>query len=145
MTEAAAETIYLSAVTGHLVPRFGTLGCAGGKTFIGARRDAKTGKMVVNEDAIVFLSEAEFGKHRKEYNRAIDDGALKRRTREEYQTWTKQVADQVAAEAKAHAEAQAAKQNEQTDDAQKPDDAPADAAPIVDIEGDAPEPDGVEE
>lgn len=112
MTEPAASVIYLSAVPGHLVPRFSTLSAQGGRSYVGARRDPKTGKIEVNPDAVVRIPLGEFGRHLKEYNRAIEDGALKRREAKDFDAWRelrrKQMEAEQTANAKAIREAEAA-------------------------------------
>jgi hypothetical protein len=109
MTEPEASVIYLSAVPGHLVPRFSTLAVPGGRTYIGGRRDPETGKIEVNPEAVVRIPLTEFGRHLKEYNRAIEDGALKRRDAKEFDAWRearrKQMEAEHAAQAKAIQEA----------------------------------------
>lgn len=103
MTEPEAPVIYLSAVPGHLVPRFSTLGAPGGRTYIGARRDPKTQKIEVDPDAVVRIPMGEFGRHLKEYNRAIEDGALKRREAKEFDAWRELRRKQMEAEHAAQA------------------------------------------
>lgn len=119
--------VYLSAVKGHLVPRFSTLTSPAGRTNIGVKRDEK-GAVVYDERAVVCIPIAEFNRHRKEYHRAIDDGALKKRTREDFDAYRAEVdkadaeaeAKRKANEAKAKAEAEAAaKSKAETDAAAK--------------------------
>jgi hypothetical protein len=70
--------LYVSPVAGHTVRRFG----APPNTYIGAKRVGK--QMEWDEWKIVPIPENEARKYRAEYEGAITDGALKRRTADEY-------------------------------------------------------------
>ena len=113
--------LFVSAVRGHLVTRFGT-DRPGLQSFIGAARlpGAPT-EIVWDEQTIVPLSEAEVGRFRREYQRAIDGKALRQRTPEEYQA-------QVAARKKAEGEALAAAKKA-ADEKSKPPEKAKDPAP----------------
>ena len=85
MPEPVRFALYVSAVRGHLVTRFGTAR-PGAQSFIGAHRvPGSPAEIVWDEQTIVPLSEAEVARYRREYQRALDGGALKRRTRAEFE------------------------------------------------------------
>ena len=44
--------------------------------YIGARRDPETGELTIDTTVIVALTHDEAGRYRREYNRAIAEGAL---------------------------------------------------------------------
>ena len=92
--------LYVSAVRGHLVTRFGT-DRRGIQSFIGAyRAPGNPTEIVWDEETIIPLGEAEVARYRREYERLIAGGALKKRTAAEYQT-------QVEARTKAEKESRA--------------------------------------
>jgi hypothetical protein len=106
-------------------------------TYIGARR-TKQG-VAVNEAIVVKIPIAEFNRFRKEYMRAIVSGALKERTRSDFEAWCK---------ARAAADAVTSQKSDsevaQTQSAES--DAPPVVASLIEaVEGDEPEPDGDEE
>lgn len=70
--------LYVSPVKGCTVPRFG----APRGTYIGARRVGK--QLEWNEERIVAIPADECRRFRAEYDGAIADGGLKRRTADEY-------------------------------------------------------------
>lgn len=77
--------LYVSAVRGHLVTRFGTAG-RGVQSFIGAHRSPGSPTEIVwDEECITALSEDEVARHSREYQRLLAGGALKQRTAAEYQ------------------------------------------------------------
>jgi len=70
----ADPALYVSIVKGHLVQRYGT------GILIGATRDPRDPSQVTwDEDEVVKLSEHEQAAYRREYARALRDGALKQR------------------------------------------------------------------
>jgi hypothetical protein len=131
-----SEAVYLSPVKGRLVPRFSTLGGPGGRTYIGAQRTADG--LVVNEDAVAQIPAVEFGRYRKEYTRAIADGSLKKRTREDFEAWRKARLAALAASQKPDPEPEA-------DEPMKSDVPPAGTSIIEPVEGGEPEPNGADE
>jgi hypothetical protein len=94
--------LYVSAVRGHLVTRFGTAG-RGVQSFIGAHRaPGSPTEIVWDVESITALSEDEVARHLREYQRLLDGGALKKRTAAEYRA---QVADRTKPEPETVAEA----------------------------------------
>jgi hypothetical protein len=76
----ADQNLYVSAVKGHLVTRFGT------GLLIGATRDqADPSKVTWDEGEIAKIGPDEQAAYRREYARALRDGALKARTKAEYE------------------------------------------------------------
>src|SRR5262245_26208296 len=77
--------LYVSAVRGHLVTRFGTDG-NGIQSFIGAHRvPGDPTEIVWDESTIVPLTEGEVARYRREYQRLLDGKALRKRTAAEYE------------------------------------------------------------
>lgn len=105
---AANCTLFVSAVDGRLVTRYGT------DTVIGGRRlpytprtlpggsinfwDRGCGTVRLDKSKIVALSTGEAHRYRREYGRALRDGSLIERTRDE---WITQTAKAVLAEMRA--------------------------------------------
>lgn len=75
---------YVSSVEGHLVTRFPSLRASTAQ-YIGASRKDK--KITWDTSIIVAISDDEWKKFRREYRRAVDDGALKVRTEAEYKAF----------------------------------------------------------
>jgi hypothetical protein len=102
------EFIYVSAVKGHLVTRFPTV--RGALQYIGATR---TGKVIEwNEKAVVAIPTAEWNRYRREYERAVRQGAIVLKTKVDHAEWLKARAaadEEIAAKAKAAGEAARAK------------------------------------
>ena len=111
------KDLYVSAVPGHLVTRYGT------GTLIGAARGVieKPGDVVdpsqvtYDEQLVVRIPEAEHARYRREYGRALRDGALKLRSKADFEACNAKIAaaskadgDKIASDkAKAEAEAKA--------------------------------------
>ena len=105
---------YVSSVEGHLVTRFPSLRASTAQ-YIGATRKDKT--ITWDTNTVVAISDDEGKKYRKEYRRAVSDGALKVRTEVEYKAFiegrdkddaeltNKLAADRKKAERKARKEA----------------------------------------
>ena len=106
------------------VTRYGT------KTLIGCRRDLKNPrKLHFDTDEVVALPYAEYRKYLKEYNRAINSGALKKVDRAAYVAAGKKAAQkQKAAEKAAKKAAEAAEAEESSDRGTAPTDAGANAS-----------------
>ena len=83
--------LYVSPVAGHTVRRFG----APPNTYIGAKRVGK--QMQWDEGKIVPIPDNEYRRFRAEYEGAITDGALKRRTAQEYSAQQAKRAEQKTA------------------------------------------------
>lgn len=82
---ASIFAAFVSSNEGHAVSRFGS--AIGGRhgELIGATRDPSDPTCVTwDTDAIVPLTVAEYARYRREYERAIRHGALRRRTEAEY-------------------------------------------------------------
>lgn len=77
--------LFVSAVDGKPVTRYPLPGSKAGREIIGAHRDGKL--IVYDEEAVVAITRAEVEAHGKAYERAIRDGNLRRRTREEWEVW----------------------------------------------------------
>jgi len=96
--------LYVSAVKGHLVTRFGT-DARGLQSFIGAHRVlGNPSEIVWDEETIIPLSEDEATRYRREYQRLIDGKALRRRTEAEFKAQVaarKKTAEDAIAAAKA--------------------------------------------
>lgn len=73
---------YVSAKTGHLMPRYGT------QQNIGSRLVA-AGEIVWLEKEVVALTEAEWNAHVKEYERAKRAGVVVERTKADHDAWLK--------------------------------------------------------
>jgi len=103
--------LYVSAVAGHHVTRYGTT------TLIGATVDLDhPGNLRFDPDFVAAIPLAEYLAYKREYDRLIADGALKKRTPEEFDAFIKARAaaiDKAAAEAKEKAEAEAKKVEEE--------------------------------
>ena len=69
---------YFSCVEGHVVARFGS-----GQLYIGVQRDPAHG-WVWDPDAVVAIPTTQMIRYHREYSRALREGALIERTREEY-------------------------------------------------------------
>jgi len=69
---------YFSCVEGHVVARFGS-----GQLFIGVQRDPEHG-WVWDPQAVVAIPKTQMIRYHREYSRALREGALIERTREEY-------------------------------------------------------------
>ena len=83
MADRPAFALYVSSVEGHLVTRLG----AGASTpsYIGARRRAGDPTEIVwDTELVVALAADEVARFRREYERAIEAKALRRRTEKEY-------------------------------------------------------------
>ena len=79
-----AFALFVSGVEGHLVTRFGA-GARGAPSFIGARRAAGDPTQILwDTELIVALTTQEVARYRREYDRALDAKALRRRTEKEY-------------------------------------------------------------
>ena len=78
------EFVYVSAVKGHLVNRFPSLRQPTAQ-YIGAARKGK--KITWDEDQVVAIPEQEWRKYRREYRRAVADGALKERSKADFDAW----------------------------------------------------------
>jgi hypothetical protein len=80
-----SEDLYVSSVNGHAVARFGSGSERVPNLLIGASRDPlKPTEIAWNEDAVVRIPEAEATRYAREYGEAIEDGALKKRTKAEW-------------------------------------------------------------
>jgi hypothetical protein len=85
------DGIFVSSVEGHLVTRLGT------NTLIGASRDPRAPDRVTWElDAIIAIPGPEYIAHKREYDRALREGGLRKRTEAEFAAY--QQALQAAAE-----------------------------------------------
>lgn len=94
--------LFVSSVEGHLVSRHGT------GLLIGADRDpVKPTEVTWDTERVVKIPAAERASYSREYGRALRDGALKARTREEFAAMVKDHDDKVEAQIKAAAEVQA--------------------------------------
>jgi hypothetical protein len=72
------EPVYVSSVKGKAVARYGS-GTPGTRNLAVGARQTPTG-YEWDEDAVVVIPRAEWTRYRKEYGRAIREGALKMRT-----------------------------------------------------------------
>lgn len=87
--------LYVSAVEGHLVSRFGSAMSGLKAPQIGAYPDFETDSegnprfvgMKWNVDEVVRIPRDSYVRFIKEYDRAISDGALKLRTKEEFDAY----------------------------------------------------------
>ena len=82
--------LYVSSVEGHLVTRYGTGRRVNGipmpGLLVGAERDpADPSKVVFDTTKIVFIPEQEAVTYAREYRRALQQGALKARTEDEFE------------------------------------------------------------
>ncbi|AUX31927.1 MULTISPECIES: hypothetical protein [Sorangium] len=74
--------LFVSSVEGSLVSRFGT----GRGSYIGATRDIKDPTLITwDVNRIIPIPASEYARFRRAYDKAIKDGSLKLRTREEYE------------------------------------------------------------
>jgi len=71
---AAAFALFVSCVEGSVVMRYGT------GTFIGAERVATPPGLAFHPEIVVAIPHEEYRKYRREYNRALSDGSLAKRT-----------------------------------------------------------------
>lgn len=97
----ADEFVYVKAVPGHAVRRFGT------PVHIGAERVKGVG-FVWTEGEVVALPAAHWARYRKEYSRAVGDGALEMATEADYKKWVKAQARRSAKDAQPSTDAPAA-------------------------------------
>ena len=75
MAEADRFGLFVSCVDGQPVTRYGT------RTLIGAQRNAREPTRIdYRPDQVVALTHAECAKYRHEYDRALSNGSLVRRT-----------------------------------------------------------------
>lgn len=83
--EPTTPRLYVSAVEGHLVPRYGTRAEIGAEIIPGP----KGGKQTIrwNTGTVVALSQDELVKYKREYKRAIKAGALVERTVEDFRAY----------------------------------------------------------
>lgn len=73
------EDLYVSCVGGHHVTRYGT------QTLIGVRPDPSVeGNLAFDEAMVVRIPAGEYSTYRREYDDLIAQGALLKRTAEEY-------------------------------------------------------------
>lgn len=80
MGSSVLFAVYVSSVEGCPVTRFGT------RTLIGAARRVKEPTVIdYQPDVVVAITADEFNRYRREYQRALGNGSLKRRTIEEWQ------------------------------------------------------------
>lgn len=92
--------LYVSAVEGHHVTRYGT------PTLIGCEIDlAHPGNIRWNEQAIVRIPELEYLTYKREYDRLVEDGALVKQSAEDYEAFLELRDDKIEADAEAAAEA----------------------------------------
>jgi hypothetical protein len=99
---ADAFGLFVSAVEGHPVSRFGA---PGGSVLIGADRDPDNPrKIIYRPDAVIAIPHHEALRYGREYNRLITDGALVARTADDWRG--QQIAAQTAAPVKAEPKAQ---------------------------------------
>lgn len=108
----ASEGIFVSAKAGALVSRMASVP-SGRPVWIGCRRE--DGKLVWDEEAVVFIPADEYRGHRRTYDRHLRLGELVERTPADFAAYEKGIADKARAEAekvaadKAKAEAEAKK------------------------------------
>jgi hypothetical protein len=80
MDLAAHFALFVSAVTGQPVTRFGT------RTLVGAERRLNEPTIIdYDPSRVVAISQPEYARYRREYERAIRDGSLTRRSVEDWQ------------------------------------------------------------
>src|SRR4051812_37914866 len=77
--------LFVSAIAGHCVPRWGTQSAGMRAEFIGVSRDPKDAtKLVWDEKTIVPITELESIRYGREYRGAIRDGGLLEHSAEEF-------------------------------------------------------------
>ena len=76
--------VSLDAEAPRLVSRYGTGGRGRANGLIAAERDPQSGAVSFDLEAIVKIPAEEWRRYRREYDRALQGGALIRRTAEEY-------------------------------------------------------------
>ena len=129
------EFVFVSSVQGKLVTRFPSLRQPVAQ-YIGATRKGK--KIEWNPEAVVAIPLQEWNRYRREYKRALEDGALKKRDEAAHKAWLQKQkqadeeaktkadkAKQEADEAAKKVEAEQAASEQQSSEAEQ---APADAA-----------------
>jgi hypothetical protein len=80
MDLAAHFALFVSAVDGQPVTRFGT------RTLVGASRRQNEPTIIdYDPSRVIAISRGEYARYRREYERAIRDGSLTRRTVEDWQ------------------------------------------------------------
>lgn len=80
---AAAFALFVSSVDGHPVTRFGT------RTLVGAaRRQLEPTVVDYTPELVVALPHAEASRYRREYERAIQAGSLRRRSADDWRAQT---------------------------------------------------------
>lgn len=80
MPEGQRFALYVSAIEGKPVTRFGT------RTLIGASRSRATPNVVdYDTQRVVAIPQEEYSRFRREYDRALGNGSLRRRKAEEWQ------------------------------------------------------------
>lgn len=124
MAEAAPKfALFVVAVTGALVRQFGTGLDIGAKRSSEDEIKAGAPPIVWDEDAVTPITEAEYATYRKEYDRALRAGTLKRVDEAAFQGWIdlqhkraeEAEAARLAALEKAEAEAKAADAQDEAD------------------------------
>lgn len=100
-----SEFQYVSSVKGHLVTRFPSLRSPVAQ-YIGATRKGK--EIVWDETVVVAIPAKEWQQYRREYRRAIADGALKSRTAEDFEKY-REAKGKADSELEAKLKAEAAK------------------------------------
>jgi hypothetical protein len=73
------RNLYVSSVEGQLVSRYGTR-----SLFIGARFDQESGKLAWQPEEVVLIPEQEALFYAREYRRLLKEGALRKRTVEDF-------------------------------------------------------------
>jgi len=86
--------IYVSAVRGHLVPRWGT-----NESFGVSKGPSDEEPFVWDESRVYPITEAKYREFRIEFDAAISTGALKRRTAEDFGAYQSALAEREKAEA----------------------------------------------
>lgn len=74
------QPLYVSSVEGAVVPRYGTAITGKKNTTIGVIWDPKVQGLVWNTEAVTLIPASEYRRHVKEYDRALKEGSLKRRS-----------------------------------------------------------------
>lgn len=84
---ASPFAAFVSSVEGYAVARYGSASHGRHGELIGATRDpVDPTKITWDTSAIVPLTHKEWAQYRREYEREIRIGALRRRTRDEYES-----------------------------------------------------------
>jgi hypothetical protein len=125
--------LYLSSVPGFAVSRFGTATKTANNQLIGARRSATTGLIEWDEKVIVFIPDEEEERFRTEYGRAIREGHVRKRSKEDFQAWLKaatEAADAALAKVTAAREAERKEASKEAPGAPAPSCAPP-APPVA--------------